>query len=364
MNIKDTLRNPKIINYVIIPLVVIISLFVLYIYLFEPFSGSDRAASSKRTNEDVINTSTPVLSAKREPGRILDIYEQSKEDSINRERLNSDIDLNDGGTRKKGSTYVADDFYAVDEETKQIIRELEMQEKQLGQSKSARSGASPPSYTGGGPSVQSQPKAKTAAEEEEAYRQSLLQGREEMLRQHQQSTQRYQTQSELAGTGNNTTKELVEFRASIYEDQRILPGDRVKLVLQKDLVYNQKLFPKGTFIYAFADVNQSRVLLDIDNIAHIPLKLVAKDITDGRVGIYSTDAGKLWLKYKDQAQANANDQLASDIARGSSSTLLGTAIRGLASFFKSSQIRERDRILLVNNHEVILTNKTLKNNAD
>ena len=41
MNIKDTLRNPKIINYVVIPLVVIISLFVLYIYLFEPFSGSD-----------------------------------------------------------------------------------------------------------------------------------------------------------------------------------------------------------------------------------------------------------------------------------------------------------------------------------
>lgn len=198
------------------------------------------------------------------------------------------------------------------------------------------------------------PKKSTAEkkiDEEEAYRQQLIQGREEMLQHHRESNKRYQ---------KNTVTEAPEpiaFRASIYQDQYILPGDRVTLVLNNDLIYNNKRFPKGTFIYAFATMGQSRVFLEVDNIAHVPIVLIAQDITDGRTGLYSTRAGELWLEYKDEFQDDTNQEFADAASDVTSSSLVGSALRGLASFFKKKKIRKKDKILLVNDHELILTNK-------
>lgn len=230
----------------------------------------------------------------------------------------------------------------------ELQRQIEKMENQ-NQAAPTYSQHSYPSAPTGGRSIKKQ-------DDEEAYLQSLIQGREEMLRQHQQSTRQYQSDEPVAGKEEEASETPVEFRASVYEDQYVLPGDRVKLVLQKDLVYNQKLFPKGTFIYAFASIGPSRVFLEVDNIAHIPLKLAAKDITDGRKGLYSTRAGELWLQYKDEMNNETNETLAEDIAEASNSSLVNTALKGIVNFFKKKKLRERDKILLVNNHELLLTN--------
>lgn len=224
----------------------------------------------------------------------------------------------------------------------ELQRQIEEMERQK-QTTPVYSQRSSPSTGGGSTKKQ---------DDKEAYLQSLIQGKEEMLRQHQESTQRYQSNDPVA----EETVMPVEFRTSVYEDQYVLPGDRVKLVLQKDLVYNQKLFPKGTFIYAFASIGPSRVFLEVDNIAHIPLKLAAKDITDGRKGLYSTRAGELWIQYKDEMNNETNETLAESVAESSNSSLVNTALKGIVNFFKKKKLRERDKILLVNNHELILTN--------
>ncbi len=206
-----------------------------------------------------------------------------------------------------------------------------------------------------------QPKTSTTTktpeiDPEEAYRQELLKAKEEMLRHHRASQKRYQKDTKPQEVVTPKPK-VVEIRASIYQDQYVLPGNRVKLVLNHDFVYHNQLFPKGTFIYAFVEMAPYRVFLEVDNIAHVSIPLVAKDITDGRIGLYSTRAGELWSEYKDEFSNDVGDD-ASDVAADvSNSSLVGAALKGLGNFFKKKKIRDRDKILLQNNDEVILISK-------
>ena len=201
------------------------------------------------------------------------------------------------------------------------------------------------------------PNASSAKEKkldpEETYRQELLQAKEEMLRHYEASQKRYQKEAKQQTKTMN--KEIVTLRVSVYQNQYVLPGNRVKLVLNHDFAYNNQLFSKGTFIYGFVEMAPYRVFIAVNNIAHVPITLVAKDITDGNMGLYSTRAGELWAEYKDEFSNEVGDDVA-DVAKDvSNSSLVGSALKGLGNFFKKKKIRQRDKILLQNNDEIILT---------
>lgn len=184
----------------------------------------------------------------------------------------------------------------------------------------------------------------------EAYRKKLLQARD----QQRQSSDFSRSSGTTTNTTSNTTGNI-EFRCAVYRDQFILPGDRVTLILTEPLVYKGNVFEKNTFIYAVANINRSRVLLDITNINHVPVFLYAKDIQDGRDGLYSKRAGELWREFKQERQTDAVDDALEESTRDINVPLVGNAIRAFGNFFSRKKYREGDKIPLFNDRELILT---------
>lgn len=92
------------------------------------------------------------------------------------------------------------------------------------------------------------------------------------------------------------------------------------------------------------------MLFDTDNINHIPIKATLKDFRDGMEGIYSERAGALWGEYMAESQNRAVTELTTELG-GNVSSL----VTGLGSFLKRKKLRERDKILLINDHELLMT---------
>lgn len=152
----------------------------------------------------------------------------------------------------------------------------------------------------------------------------------------------------------------LNIRAVFYLDQFVLPGDRVRLILPKEVVIGDKRYPKGTDIYANVSISKSRVLLDIKNINHTTVDLVAKDIEDGSIGIYNEQAGKLWREYQKDLQEDLVNQVGNDIRTQTNNNLIAGTITSFSSFFAKKKYTEREKVLLLNDHEVILTIKPEK----
>lgn len=190
------------------------------------------------------------------------------------------------------------------------------------------------------------------ADEQTNYRAELLTAREERLARSQDYSA---PQQHTVDT--KETDIFLEFQASIYRDQFILPGDRVILILNTPITYKGNVFKKNTFIYAVANIQGSRVMMNVSNIDHVPVALNAKDIADGNAGMYSQRAGELWREFQADTQNQGVNQAASEVAQESNSRLLGAAITSFGRFFRQKKYRERDKILLVNNDKLILTTR-------
>ena len=190
----------------------------------------------------------------------------------------------------------------------------------------------------------------TEAEKEAIYRSELLRAREERLARSQDYSA---PPSEPETTG--PVESMLEFQAAIYRDQFILPGDRVTLILTQPVTYKGNVFKKNTFIYANANIQGSRVLLNVTNIDHVPIGLVAKDVQDGNIGMYSERAGQLWREFQADAQTQGINDVTGEISQQTNVPLVGTAIRAFGNFFRKKKYKEKDKILLVNNDKLILT---------
>ncbi|WP_392421091.1 conjugative transposon protein TraM (plasmid) [Capnocytophaga canis] len=181
-------------------------------------------------------------------------------------------------------------------------------------------------------------KEKTKEELEAEYYQTLLKAKEERMGIKQEE------------------KNLFEFRAVFYLDQWVIPGDRARLILPKDVVINNRVFPKGTDLYANVSISKSRVIFKITNINHYPIEMMVKDLQDGEIGIYSEQAGKLWRDYQADLQQHALNQVGQEIQRDLNLPLLSAGITSLKAFFSRKRYANNERILLLNDHEVIITN--------
>ncbi len=147
---------------------------------------------------------------------------------------------------------------------------------------------------------------------------------------------------------------VIETRAAIFRDQFKLPGELVELVLTKDFNYNGNLFKKGTLLYADMNINQTRVLFDISNIAHQPIKLEVRDIRDGRIGMYSTRAGELWDDYQRDAMNEATNEASNEVTGNATTRILNGSINALSNFFQRKRLRQSEKILLLNDQELII----------
>ncbi|GMN12186.1 hypothetical protein MTsPCn9_34970 [Croceitalea sp. MTPC9] len=194
-------------------------------------------------------------------------------------------------------------------------------------------------------------KPLTKAEKEGKYREELLKAREERLARSQDIS----TPSAQVNTTASVSEPPLYFKASIYQDQFILPGDRVTLILDEPLTYKGNTFKKNTFLFANANIRGSRVLMSLTNIDHVPVILIAKDVRDGNTGMYSKRAGELFREFQAEAESRTLEETAGEVTARANIPLGTSAIRAFSQFFRKKKYKEKDKILLVNNHEVILT---------
>jgi hypothetical protein len=294
-------------------------------------------------NFTVPTTGTPV---EGDDG-IISNYEKRRKDSLNTLRNNKSFNLKDINETNSGMPSFNDKLYnkGDDEYLQNVERQLQEMEAN-GQT---------------GTSVKTSETDKMREEME--YRQMLLDARD----QRNQRSQDYSggtSFNDKNGSYNGSDKpniEDVEFRVAIYHDQLILPGERVTLILTEDLEYGGNIFPKNTIFYAMSMVNKNRVLLEVANISHIKVDLVALDVDDGLEGLYNTKAGALWDKYEKEMSSEVKRDVLTEASRsvpGGAARIASGVARSMGNFFRKKSISNRDKILLVNDDQLILTNKS------
>lgn len=164
----------------------------------------------------------------------------------------------------------------------------------------------------------------------------------------------YEEKNKLFGIKKKDNKEQKSFVAAFFKDQRLIPGDILKLFLVKDLKYDGKLFPRGTFLYAVISISENRVFFDINNISHVPLKLKVYDAKDGRLGMPSQRARKLWNMYKEENVENTTDEISTAVESSSNNRMFSKSVTTMANFFKRKNLRKKDHLFFLNDHQVLI----------
>ena len=193
---------------------------------------------------------------------------------------------------------------------------------------------------------------KTAAEKQLEYRQLLLTAREQRLSKSQDYSAPY------SAPETTTSAQTISFDAAIYRDQFFLPGNRITLILREDVYHNGKLFPKNTFVYATANLMDSRVLLEVGNINKVPMALTGVDHEDGMIGLHNERAGQLLQEFNADLLHQGVDELSETAGRASGLPLTRNLTKSFSNFFKKKKYRQQDKILLINGDRVLLVPKT------
>ena len=149
----------------------------------------------------------------------------------------------------------------------------------------------------------------------------------------------------------------LNFPASIYRNQFVLPGDRVTLILKESISFKGHSFPKNTFVYATANIKGARILLEVSNIDGIQMALIAKDQQDGNIGLYSQRAGDLWSEFSLDVQDDALTAASDELTEVGQTPMVNNVVRSFGNFFKKKKYRENDKILLMNGHNLYLVSK-------
>lgn len=189
------------------------------------------------------------------------------------------------------------------------------------------------------------------AQKKLAYRNMLIQAREQRLARNQDYS------APFNGSSQKKNTKSILINAAIYRDQFILPGNRVTLILKEDIQLNGRSFPKNTFVYATANIQGSRILLEVSNLANMPIVLMAIDQEDGMVGLHNERAGELLAEFKADIQNQGIHELSTSVGETVDIPLAQNLIRSFGTFFRKNKYKQRDKILLVNGDRVFLTPK-------
>jgi len=89
-------------------------------------------------------------------------------------------------------------------------------------------------------------------------------------------------------------------------EQTVRANGRLELRLATDAVIQGQHTPKNTLLFGLVTIQPNRVLLDITNIEHRPVRLKAFDILDGNEGLY----------IENSFRAEARREVADDVVQG------------------------------------------------
>jgi hypothetical protein len=124
-------------------------------------------------------------------------------------------------------------------------------------------------------------------------------------------------------------------------DQVVQAGYRLKMRLTENALINNINFPTNTPVYGFISFQPNRALIEIENIAHYPVKLKAYDLQDGSEGIY----------VENNIRADASKEVIGDIIQDIN--VAGVPqVGGLKQLFQRNN--KNIRVQVTNNYKLIL----------
>lgn len=348
--------------------VVMGSIAIIAIYLIYAPSSDDKGSG----NPGEINTAIPEAKKKELQNNKMQIYYDNNREKERKERIYNEDFYQTLGDLTEDKFPNSQDHSTLNTEVQQgdniyentdedlINKVNEMMEK-MGSEKTKSPTSNQPGKanqyavnyknSNTSPKEVREEKKLTPEEEELEYREKLLEMAE---RQRELEAER---RARNYGSIANQNKP-VEIKASFYGDQYVLPGDRCMLILDEGFEYNGLEFKRNTTFFATVGLNKARVTLEIDNVNYeqIPIGQI-RDGYDGAPGVYSKNAAKLWREYEQEVGNNVVRETTSEIAQEVNVPFVGGAVRALSQFFSKKSYRNKDKLLLVNNHSVIITVK-------
>ncbi|MDX1315869.1 MAG: conjugative transposon protein TraM [Eudoraea sp.] len=312
------------------PIIVFLAVF----FLMSSISSIQRGQTTQESKEGY-NNSLPNHDQELNVSGPNDIYHKSRLDSLNQLRPPGQLKNMERGKTENDSL-------------ERILEEL--QNFSFGERKKEHRANSPTPSPAASSLKKDSPKA-SEAQKKLAYRNMLLKAREQRMARNQDYSAPYMESPSKINRNNPL------FKAAIYRDQFILPGNRVTLILREDIQHNGRRFPKNTFVYATANIQGSRILLEVTNLANTPMALTAIDQEDGMVGLHNKRAGELLEEFKADIQYQGIDELSNSVGEAVDIPLAQNLIRSFGNFFRKRKYKQRDKILLVNGDRVFLTPK-------
>ncbi|MCK0160465.1 conjugative transposon protein TraM [Allomuricauda sp. F6463D] len=129
--------------------------------------------------------------------------------------------------------------------------------------------------------------------------------------------------------------------AIVERTQTIRANDRLEFRTLKEVVIDGRTIPKNTVVFGMVAFQPNRVVLDIENIDHIPIKLKAYDYRDGLEGLYIRNTFRAEA-YKEMVDGTIDDINVPGVPQ----------IKGLKNIFKRSN--RKVRATVNKNYKILL----------
>tara|TARA_R110000764_G_scaffold240089_1_gene342242 strand:- start:15898 stop:16839 length:942 start_codon:yes stop_codon:yes gene_type:complete len=129
--------------------------------------------------------------------------------------------------------------------------------------------------------------------------------------------------------------------AIVHRTQTVRAHDRLEFQLLEEVVIHGKVVPEGTIVFGIVGFQPNRVVLDIGNINHIPIKVKAYDYRDGLEGLYIQNS------FRAELSKEVVDDVVGDI------NIPGVPqVRGLKNIFQRSN--RQVRATVNKNYKILL----------
>lgn len=89
-----------------------------------------------------------------------------------------------------------------------------------------------------------------------------------------------------------SVEKRLKIEVEVDGEQTVKTNNRLQMRITKDVLLHNTLLPKNTVLFGIVKFRPNRVVLEVANIDHKPVKLTAFDLADGLEGIYVQNSFK------------------------------------------------------------------------
>jgi len=140
---------------------------------------------------------------------------------------------------------------------------------------------------------------------------------------------------------NNSNRDIFIIPAIVAMTQTIRANDRLEFRTLRGVVIDGWTIPKNTVVFGIVAFQPNRVVLNINNIDHIPIKLKAYDYRDGLEGLY----------IKNSFRAELSKELVDDVVEDINVPGV-PQVKGLKNIFKRSN--RKVKVTVNKNYRILL----------